>query len=87
MSANFKLSHYPGVATMDMPRWGLTGRAPSCRLCGSNQEGNQGLRFIDMPGVEVKRCNLGQQMDQRVSNLQGCEGIRIFWTTSLNIHR
>jgi hypothetical protein len=67
-----EIGQRPGVATMDVPGWGLTGRAPSCRLGGHNEEGNQVLRFIDMPGVEVKRCRLGQQMGQRVSNLQRC---------------
>jgi hypothetical protein len=44
---------------------------------GSNEEGHQVLRFIDMPGVEVKRCRLGQQMGQRGSNLQGCSRAHI----------
>ena len=57
---------------MDVPGWGLTDRAPGRRLCGRNQEGNLGLRFIEMPGVELKQWGLGHQMGQRVSTLQGC---------------
>ena len=81
-----EIGQRPGVATMNVPGWGITGRAPSCRLWGSNQEGHQGLRCINMPGVEVKRRGLGQQMGQRVSDLQGCYRAHVIQQTSLNIH-
>jgi len=62
----------PDVTTMDVPGWSITSRASGCCLYGRDQEGDLGLQFIDVAGVELERCGLGQHMGQRVSNLQRC---------------
>jgi hypothetical protein len=82
-----EIGQRPSVTTVNMPGRGMTGRAAGCRLCGRDQEGNLGLRFINAPGVQSERCGLGQQMGQRVSNLPRCKSMSIFWTTSINRHR
>jgi hypothetical protein len=63
---------YRGVWIVVSKRFAVAGFAATARTHGRDEQGNLGLRFIDMPGVEVKRCGLGQQMGERVSNLQGC---------------
>jgi hypothetical protein len=65
----------------------MTARASVGFLCGRNEESDLDLLFIEAPGVEVKRCGLGQQMGQRVSNLQGCYRAYIVQQSSLNIYQ
>jgi hypothetical protein len=69
-----EIGQCPSVMTVDMPGRGIAPWASGVRLCGSDQEGNLGLGFINAPGLEVKRYDLGQQMGQRVSNLHECKG-------------
>ena len=64
-----EVGYCPGVPTVDVSGWGMTGWAPGCRLYGRNQQGDLGLWFIDTASIEVKQCGLRQQTGQRVSNL------------------
>jgi hypothetical protein len=73
-----EIGQRPGVATMNVPGWGITGRAPSGRLWGSNQEDNQGLRCINMPGVEVKRVVLGNRWASVSQTSKGATGLMSF---------
>jgi hypothetical protein len=57
-----EIGQRPGITTVDVPGWDITGRASGCRLCGRDQEGDLGLRFIDAAGIELEWCGLGQQM-------------------------
>jgi hypothetical protein len=46
-----------------------------------------GLGFINVPGLELKRYGLGQQMGQRVSNLHSCEKTNSPIEPSMGIHQ
>ena len=64
-----EIGQRPGVMTMDMPGWDIAPRASGCRLCGRDQEGDLGVRLVDLPGVQLERRGFWQQMGKRVSNL------------------
>jgi hypothetical protein len=62
----------PEVVTMDVPGRDIAPRAAGFRLCGRDQEGDLRARFVEVPGIEVERDGVGQDMGQRVSNLHRC---------------
>ena len=59
-----EIGQRPGVTTVDMPGRDITPRAAGCRLCGRDQEGDLGVRVVDVPGVQLERCGVGQYMGQ-----------------------
>jgi hypothetical protein len=64
-----EIGQRPGVTTVDMPGRGIAPRASGVRLCGRDQEGDLGVRFVDVPGSQLERRGVGQDMGQRFSNL------------------
>jgi hypothetical protein len=53
-----KIGERPGVMTMDTRCWDIASRAAGCCLYGRDQEGDLGVRVIDMPGVQSERYGL-----------------------------
>jgi hypothetical protein len=61
----------PGVMTVDISGGDLTSRAAGCGLGGSDPEGDPSVRVVEVSGVQVERCRVGQGMSKRVSHLHG----------------
>jgi hypothetical protein len=66
-----EIGQRPGVITMDTPCGDVALRAAGFRLRRRDQESDLGLRVVDVPGVQLERCGVGQGIRKRCSNLQG----------------
>jgi hypothetical protein len=54
-----EIGQRPGVATVNLPGGGIARRASGCRLCRGEQEGDLGVPFVEVPGVQVERGRVG----------------------------
>jgi hypothetical protein len=53
------------------------GKGRRGHVCGRDQEGDPGVRVVEVPGVQVERCRVGQGMSKRVSNLHGSSAVNV----------
>jgi hypothetical protein len=82
-----EIGQRPGIMTVDMPGRDITARASGLCLCGRDQQGDLGVHFVDVPGVQLERCGLGQDMGKRVSNLHGSSGAHSSVSSFISIHQ
>jgi hypothetical protein len=60
-----------GGMTVDIAGGDMASRAAGFCLCRRDQQGDLRVRLVEVAGVQVERCRVGQGMSKRDSNLHG----------------
>jgi hypothetical protein len=64
-----QIGQRPGVTAVDMPGRGIAPRASGCHVCRRDEQRDLGVHVVEVPGMQLQRCSVGQYMGKRCSNL------------------